>query len=324
MKETPAEELERFKREIDLRAYAQSLGYELDKRDSWKGAFVMRRNDDKIRIKLNADGHWIYFSFRDPADNGTILDFAQRRRGRNLGQVRVELRQWAGEPWNPSPAEQQSTEPVAKDFWKVRRAWNVMAPVPPHPYLEQVRKIPIEVLLSDRFRGCVRMARNGVAAFPHFDAEGLCGLEFKGPDFKARFIAGGRKGLWFSNRFAGDDALLIFESALEALSHAALCPDERIRYVSTGGYISEQQRPLIAAAIREMPAGADIVASMNRDVAGQRLAGIVREVFVGTGATDRRFISDHPRDFKDWNDMLKAKGAISNEVQVHETQTYTG
>lgn len=310
MNETPAEELERFKREIDLRAYAESLGYEYDKHDSWKGSFVMRRKDDKIKITLAPDGHWVYASYRDPSDNGTIIDFVQRRRGRNLGQVRLELRQLTGGAWNPTPAEQPSVHAAGKDISKVRRVWNVMAPVPPHPYLEQQRKIPAEILLSARFRGLVRMGRNGVAAFPHFDAEGLCGLEFKGPEFKARFIAGGRKGLWSSNRFVGDDSLLIFESALEALSYAALFPDERNRYASTGGYISEQQRPLIAAAIREMPAGADIVTSMNRDGAGQQLADIVREVYVGTGLTDRCFIEYYPRDFKDWNDYLKAeKGA---------------
>lgn len=319
MKEAPAEELDRFKREIDLRAYAESLGYELDKADSWKGAFVMRRGDDKIKISLNSDGHWVYFSYRDSADNGTIIDFAQRRRGCSLGVLRKELREWAGEPWNPSPAETRLVEPVAKDIGKVRRAWNVMAPVPPHPYLEQQRKIPAGVLLSDRFRGCVRMARNGVAAFRHFDAEGLCGLEFKGPDV-TRFIAGGRKGLWFSNRFAGDDALLIFESALEALSHAALFPDERIRYVSTGGYISDRQRSLIAAAIRDMPAESDIVASMNRDEGGQRLAGIVREVFRETGLTDRRFVSNYPRNFNDWNDLLKAE----RSKEVYESTLQNG
>lgn len=317
MKETPAEELERFKREIDLRAYAESLGYVHDKQKSWKGNFVMRRGDDKIKIILGADGHWVYQSYRDPADNGTILDFAQRRRGRNLGQVRVELRQWAGEPWNPAPAEQQSVQPVAKDVWKVRRVWNVMAPVPPHPYLEQQRKIPVEVLLSDRFRGCVRMGRNGVAAFPHFDAEGLCGMEFKGPDIKARFIAGGRKGLWFSNRFAGDDALLIFESALEALSYAALHSDwleDRIRYASVAGDINRYQEELIMSAILEMREDADIVVSMNADAAGAMHTAKVRALFNRLAGSDRRFIEHYPKDFNDWNDFLKATRSLNHET----------
>jgi hypothetical protein len=36
------EELERFKREIDLRAYAAAQGYELDKRESGRSTAVRR------------------------------------------------------------------------------------------------------------------------------------------------------------------------------------------------------------------------------------------------------------------------------------------
>jgi hypothetical protein len=44
-------ELEEFKR-IDLRAYAASLGYTLDRQESWRGSAVMRNDaDDKIIIK---------------------------------------------------------------------------------------------------------------------------------------------------------------------------------------------------------------------------------------------------------------------------------
>ena len=57
-------ELEWFK-QIDLRAYAASQGYELDRRESWSGSAVMRHapTADKIIIKRDAsDGH--YFSSR--------------------------------------------------------------------------------------------------------------------------------------------------------------------------------------------------------------------------------------------------------------------
>ena len=39
-------ELEAFKRDIDVRLFATSLGYEIDKRDSWRGSTVMRRRGD--------------------------------------------------------------------------------------------------------------------------------------------------------------------------------------------------------------------------------------------------------------------------------------
>ena len=90
-------ELEAFKTPIDLRAYAASLGYALDKRESWRGSSVMRHgNGYKVIVKKDHDQHFVYFSVRDERDNGSIIDFAMRKKGLNLGQARKELRPWAG------------------------------------------------------------------------------------------------------------------------------------------------------------------------------------------------------------------------------------
>ena len=64
------DELDGFKREIDLREFALSLGYEIDKRESWRGSTVLRRGGDKIVVKRNSNGHYVYFSVRDDRDNG--------------------------------------------------------------------------------------------------------------------------------------------------------------------------------------------------------------------------------------------------------------
>jgi len=85
-------ELDDFKREIDLRQYAAAIGYELDKRESWRGSAVMRRGGDKIVIKRDTDGHYVYFSVRDDADHGTIIDFIHHRERLSLGETRTELR----------------------------------------------------------------------------------------------------------------------------------------------------------------------------------------------------------------------------------------
>ena len=42
-------ELESFKNGIDLRAYAAEQGYQLDRKESWRGSSIMRHpNGDKI------------------------------------------------------------------------------------------------------------------------------------------------------------------------------------------------------------------------------------------------------------------------------------
>ncbi len=72
-------ELEAFKTEIDLRAFAESEGYALDRRESWRGSSVMRsKSADKIVVKRDADNHYIYFSVRNDGDNGSTIDFLLR------------------------------------------------------------------------------------------------------------------------------------------------------------------------------------------------------------------------------------------------------
>jgi hypothetical protein len=75
-------ELESFRSRIDLRAYAAAReGYQLDRRESWQGSVVMRdARGDKIIVKRDADGHYVYFSIRRDDDNGSIIDFVQYRR----------------------------------------------------------------------------------------------------------------------------------------------------------------------------------------------------------------------------------------------------
>lgn len=68
------DELERFKTTINLTEYATSQGYQLDKRASSRNSVVMRHPaGDKVVIARGEDQHWIYFSVRDDADNGSII-----------------------------------------------------------------------------------------------------------------------------------------------------------------------------------------------------------------------------------------------------------
>ena len=92
------DELTRFKTDINLVVYVASKGYQVIKGESSKASTVMVDGQgDKLIIATAEDGHGIYFSVRDDADNGSIIDFVQRLQGLNLGQVRKELRPWIGE-----------------------------------------------------------------------------------------------------------------------------------------------------------------------------------------------------------------------------------
>lgn len=301
-------ELESFKNGIDLRAYAAGQGYQIDKRDSWRGCAVMRHpvTHDKVVIKRGLDGHYVYFSVRDDRDNGSIIDFVQFRQRLSLGAVRKELRPWMGMPPVPVPAF-LSLPKTEKDRMKVEAAYARMQDaISGHPYLERERALPGALLALDRFAGWVRMDDRGNAVFPHFDAQGLSGYEVKNIGFTS-FASGGSKALWLSHELPDDKRLVFCEAAIDALSHAVLFPDNYARYASIGGRPNPQQPELIRAAVARMPVSSEIISAMDADVDGGKLAEVVRRAVDLSGRHDLRFSVQVPFGHKDWNDQLRAR-----------------
>jgi hypothetical protein len=309
-------ELESFKTMIDLRAYAASEGYTLDRKDSWRGSAVMRHaNGDKVIIKRDADGHYVYFSVRDDRDHGTVIDFAQNRLRITLGELRKTLRPWVGRraeiaPYPPLP-------PTAKDRMKVDEAFARMENISVHPYLEGERAIPAALLQGDRFAGRIRIDVRQNAVFPHFDAQGLSGYEIKNYDFTG-FSPGGIKGLWLSREQPSDNCLVICESAIDALSHAALFPDGRSRYGSFAGQISPAQREWIRATAARLPLKSTIVAATDADKEGGKLADVICEAVELTGRDDLAHAVHRPIGFKDWNDQLRNRPMRSSSSRPRE------
>ena len=128
-----ADELERFKSHINLTEYMAAQGYKLDKAESSRHSAVMRGpGDDKLIVAKGQDGHWVYFSVRDEADNGSIIDFVQRRQALNLGQVRQALRPWIGEAAErPSPAIEHYARIVLPSSPDRQRVACALAKAPP-------------------------------------------------------------------------------------------------------------------------------------------------------------------------------------------------
>src|SRR6202140_1930564 len=167
-------ELDAFKREIDLRQFAESLGYQIDRRESWRGSAVLRRAADKIVVKRNGNGHYVFFSLRDDDDNGTVIDFVQRRQHLSLGGVRQVLRPWVGR--SASAPQFPQLPPASPDRMRIEREYRSMAEAQRYPYLERDRCVPAAVLSSPRFAGRMRIDARGNTVFPHFDGAGLCWL----------------------------------------------------------------------------------------------------------------------------------------------------
>jgi len=315
-------ELDAFKREIDLREFAVSLGYEIDRRDSWRGSTVLRRGADKIVVKRNGNGHYVFFSVRDDRDNGTVIDFLQRRQNLSLGAVRQILRPWIGRP--AIFLQFSKLEPAGPGRMRVEGAYRRMADAQRFPYLEHARCVPAVVLSSPRFAGRMRLDCHGNTVFPHFDGAGLCGYEIKNGGFTG-FAAGGQKGLWFSHTQLADRRLVLTESAIDALSYATLFPDadDQTHYASLGGKPSSRQTALVQATIASLPAGAEIVAAFDADDAGRQLVEVIREAVAGVanrpGRNDLIFKAQLPaKEGEDWNQVLQ------NAVLIFKLDLPTG
>jgi hypothetical protein len=316
-------ELQGFKLNIDLRAYAAAHGYELDRKASWCGSSVMRNatTHDKIIVKRGMDGHYVYFSVRDDRDNGSIIDFVQNRQHISLGAVRKELRPWLGQSALPVPTFEPLPK-TEKDRLKVEAAYARMNDLDSgHPYLQAHRALPVSLLTSDRFAGRIRIDDRGNAVFPHFDAEGMSGYELKNAGFTG-FAPGGCKALWLSHEMPGDQRFVIGESAIDALSHAVLFPDPFARYASIGGKPNPMQPELIRSAAARMAPDSEIISAMDADADGGQLTEIVRKAVALTGRSDLRFTVHEPFGFKDFNDQLRESRRLSPSYRPPEVPSF--
>lgn len=298
-------ELDHFKRSINLSEFAAARGYALDVRESSRNSAIMRHPDgDKIIIAKSEGGDWIYFSVRDDRDNGTIIDFLQWRGGGSLGDVRKALRSWLGSsrPSLPPATFAPALLPIARDRAAVMMSWEHARFRVAVPYLIG-RGIGPDVLELPRFAECCRVDKRGNVLFPHYDREGLCGFEVKNKDFTG-FAAGGSKGLWFSQCRPSDRCLVLAESAIDAISHYVLSPDDAARFMSTGGSLNPTQPALIRRAMEKMPSGSVVLLAFDQDEGGERLAEEVKG-FAPSSVEVRRSLPPVGSG-KDWNDALKS------------------
>lgn len=306
------DEFNHLKSSINLSAYAAAQGYIINQRKTSRNSVQMEGPDHhQIVITMNGQGHWRYWTVGDRSNRGSIIDFVQKRKGLDFGNIRKELRPWAGQ--NPEPPKRlpkgsyvESLERITPDIEKVIEAYEAMRPIDGHhDYLENERGIPAEVLADPRFADKIRSDRYRNAVFPHYNRQGLCGYEMKNRAYNG-FAKGGQKGLWASAARKDDQYLVIVEAAIDALSYHAVHRPEQTRYVSMGGAPNPEQPALIQSAIRHMSEGSAVIIATDNDEGGDYLCEDIQLWYHETRRSDIDVIEDRPlkRD-RDWNDVLR-------------------
>ena len=315
-----SEELNQFKSEINLVEYAQNNGYELDQKKSSTNCIVLRdKRGDKLLVGLDEkDNHYFYYSLKNETDKGSIIDFIQKRKNLNLGEVRKELRPWLNNNYSPTykPSNQPSIKltPTSKNRYQIVAQFESFATINNHPYLNQ-RGISQDTLDEPRFKGTIYLDRRNNAVFPHFDRDGLCGYELRNQNFKG-FSSGGTKGLWVSKSSSNDEKLVICESPLDCLSYHQLFPDDQTRYFATSGTLSEKQKDLLRTAFENInEKKGEIIIATDKDIGGEEIAQELAEIAPKTAQIFRHV----PKYQKDWNEVLQAQ--IQRERQQEKQRS---
>ncbi len=310
-----SDELEIFKTDIDLVAFAQDRGYEIDRRRTSRTSIAMKHGvyGDRIIVARGGNGHFIYASVHDHTDNGTIIDFCQKRGSGSLGHVRQQLRPWRGADSARNPGASRTDrgarrrlEPVRVDFDAVRAAFAAMSPIDgENAYLTHSRSIPAAVYGHERFAGRLRTDARGNVIFPHVQSGGeLTGYEIKNDGWTG-FASGGAKRLFCSGFAADDTHLVVAESGIDVLSHAALFGIDRRRFVSTAGALNPEQLALLRSAIEKLPEGGTVVLAVDADEGGDAIAEQLGNIHGAAGKGTVSIRRHSPTRSQDWNDVLR-------------------
>ncbi len=299
-----AAELEDLRARVDCRLVLERAGWELDARESTRGAAKYRAGAGRIVIVTHEGRGWF-----DPLNDkrGDVLALAQHVWGGTLGHARKALRPLAGLSPTLSPMHRETEVPeidaeaawrAARELRKGSQGWT---------YLVETRGLPEATIERALKVSELREGICGTVWAMHQGVSGrITGWEMRGPKYKG-FSKGGRKALFWLGHPAVADRVTVTESAIDSLSLASLegWPEGTV-YVSTGG----GYRPETGDALGSiLPRGSVLVAATDRGVGGNILAHRLRELASGHAVDFTRLVPTA----KDWNAQLTGGDATNLE-----------
>jgi hypothetical protein len=296
--ENDPQELDGFKQKIDLVEYAQRQGYQViaqGKRGDWQH---LENNGEHIIVSRKGNGQ-VYLNPGNDRDRGTIIDFVKTREIKNLGEVRLHLREYLNEYPEPSLAYimapdgnrlnglpvKPSLEPgkeidrleteEEKRTRLISEVLGIRKELSDRSYLHS-RALTDETIDSPAFKGRVFTSQQNEfhnTAFPLYNENGLTSVEQKNTGYKS-LLALPKDGVWVSHPTLGKDTpierLVINESAIDAMSYHQLKYDgKNTMYIATAGTVTEKQIELIQRVIDKQQPN-EIILANDRDAAGRK------------------------------------------------------
>lgn len=316
-------ELDEFKK-IDLSVIASSYGFEVEKKRTTRRTVMMKNGVDKIAISRKGQ-HYVFWTVGDNYRSGTVVDFVIHyvERGASLGRVRQILRPFLNSGYIADVRKQFKGKYAKEirenkvDLAAIARRYARFTPIDGHhPYLCDLRGIPVELLQSPRIYGRIRQDARGTLVFPHWgcpdgnasDKRVLTGYELKSASI-ALFSSGGRKGLWSSAGMKEDHTLVVTESCIDALSYMALHGEQGLRCVSIAGNMNGQQPELLKSAIQRLGQGT-VVGAFDQDAGGDKLTEQLEAICKEVGSNSLIFQEHRPQQRgQDWNNVCLGRQA---------------
>ena len=293
-----------LKQNIDLTQYAAYLGYKMNKKKSTKRSVVMCLDHaDKIIISKR-NGIWVYFSFYDDQDNGSIIDFVKNRNDCSIYEAGKILEKWSGSGSSLLNQDDTYLKEDCPDPQRVQRLYRHYQPARYNGYL-QSRGIGGEVLCSQRFTGRIYQDQYRNAVFPHYKKGMISGLALRGEEVNL-MVRGSEKTLWRSNYLIHDTKLIITETPIDAISYQILHKLKDGFYTATCGAVSEKQLNIVRRLVSKTSWIEQVILAMDNDPGGDHISKRLEDAVHGTifsGALIRH--SPETRG-SDWNDVLTA------------------
>ena len=297
-RENDPNELDRFKRDIDLVDYAQRQGYEV-KKEGKRGDWHQLQKEGEVLIVTRKDDHQVYLNTGDDRDKGSVIDFAKTRggdgQGLNLGQVRQQLREYLNDGAAPTrvyapvpdvsrlnalPVGDPGHERQAEEDRKTRLISEVLGvkkDLTDRTYLHG-RGIEDKTIDAPAFQGRIFTAQQNEhknTAFPLYNEHGLASVEQKNDSYKS-LLPLPKNGVWVSHPTHGKDIpverVVISESAIDSLSHYQLKHEKDQKntlYIATSGTPTEAQVALIQRVIDKQEPK-EVVLANDRDAGGRQ------------------------------------------------------
>ncbi len=299
-------EMERFKKEINLAEFIGLKGYVKEKRLGKSGIIFKGRDGDRILVATQNNYHGVYFNSQDDSDEGSVIEFLMRRRGKDLREARKELRFWLKEvrivEYIPPVPSTQDQLKILKKIAKMGQEENA--------FLVQEKKISKVLVTGSRFSGQVLTDLAGCAVFPHFLSGRLTGYEIEKRGFSG-FSSLGEKGLWLSQGLGKESKrITICKSGLECLSHAQIHTNRISDYISIAGSLSDSQKSELTMIARmAMINGIEIIVAVGND--SIKMAEEIHEIFRKQGV---KTIWNIPENGKGWSEILT--GRLQEQLSI--------